>query len=77
MGFNEPLIYPMSGGTGPSMYYTAPPLNMASASAGSDSTVPHYAHAPNEWIGVEEFITTTKMCAAFLWSYGLKCARGG
>jgi len=24
LGFNEPMIYPMSGGTGPSMYYTAP-----------------------------------------------------
>ncbi len=70
LGFKEPMIYPMSGGTGPSMYYTAAPLKMVSASSGSDGMPPHYAHAPNEWIGVEEFITTTKMCAAFLWEYG-------
>jgi len=70
MGFNEPLLYPMSGGTGPSMYYTAAPLKMVSASSGSDAMPPHYAHAPNEWIGVEEFTTTAKMCAAFLWEYG-------
>ena len=38
--------------------------------SGSDGMPPHYAHAPNEWIGVEEFIMTAKMCAAFLWQYG-------
>jgi acetylornithine deacetylase/succinyl-diaminopimelate desuccinylase-like protein len=70
MGFNPPLTYPMSGGTGPSMYYTAPPLKMVSASSGSEGMPPHNAHAPNEWIGVEEFITTIKMCATFLWKYG-------
>jgi acetylornithine deacetylase/succinyl-diaminopimelate desuccinylase-like protein len=70
LGFNEPMIYPMSGGTGPSMYYTAPPLRMVSASSGSDGMPSHFAHAPNEWIGVEEFISTAKMCAAFLWEYG-------
>ena len=70
MGFYDPLVYPMSGGTSPSMYYTVQPLRMVSASAGSDGMPPHYAHAPNEWISIEEFITTTKMCAAFLWNYG-------
>jgi len=38
--------------------------------SGSDGMPPHFAYAPNEWIGVEEFITTAKMCAAFLWEYG-------
>jgi acetylornithine deacetylase/succinyl-diaminopimelate desuccinylase-like protein len=70
LSFNESLTYPMSGGTGPSMYYTAPPLRMVSASSGSDGMPPHFAHAPNEWIGVEEFVTTVKMCTAFLWEYG-------
>ena len=52
------------------MYYTAAPLKMVSASSGSDAMPRHYAHAPNEWIGVEGFITTAEMCAAFLWEYG-------
>jgi hypothetical protein len=28
---------------------------------GERRDAPHYAHAPNEWISVEEFITTAKM----------------
>ena len=45
LGFKQPLIYPMSRGTSPSMYYTAAPLKMVSASSGSDAMPPHYAHA--------------------------------
>jgi len=70
MGFNPPLIYPMSAGTGPSMYYTSPPLNLASAHAGSAELPPHHAHAPNEYITTEEFITSAKMAATFLYEYG-------
>jgi acetylornithine deacetylase/succinyl-diaminopimelate desuccinylase-like protein len=70
MGFKEPVIYPMMGGTAPTMYYTAPPLNLASASAGSSDLPPHYAHATNEYITIEEFITTTKMAATCLLEYG-------
>jgi hypothetical protein len=60
----------MSGGTNPSIYYTAPPLKMVSASSGSDAMPPHYAHTPNEWIVAEEFIMTAKISAAFLCEYG-------
>jgi hypothetical protein len=60
----------MSGGTSPSRYYTVHPLRMVSASSGSDSMPPHLAHASKEWIGIEEFITIAKMCAAFLWEDG-------
>lgn len=69
-GFNDPIIYPMGAGTGPYMYYTAPPLNLAAASAGSSDMPPHHAHAPNEYITTEEYITTTKMAATFLIEYG-------
>jgi acetylornithine deacetylase/succinyl-diaminopimelate desuccinylase-like protein len=70
MGLEKPLIYPMSGGTGPGMYYTASPLSMDTASAGSEGLPPHYAHAPNEYITIEEFLTTAKMTTAFLKEYG-------
>ena len=70
MGFNDPIVYPMTGGTGPAMYYTAPPLNLVTASAGSANLPPHHAHATDEYITTEEFITSTKMAATFLWEYG-------
>jgi hypothetical protein len=33
-------------------------------------STPDVGRARNEWIGGEEFITTAKICAAFLWEYG-------
>ena len=54
MDLEKTLIYSMSGGTAPSMYFTAEPLGLVNASAGNDQLPPH--HAPNEYITVEEFI---------------------